>query len=713
MRRHARFRPFAARGRLVIVLIVITFSLSSAATVALSIWTTSRSQHRAALIQVAARQRTLAERYVNDVLLRQRGLQADPQLTGRIMAGSVHALLHGGTAPAVNGDDDPTVLPAVTGSELRAQLMQEQRLVGDLMRTGTAILAGRPGTVPLTAHEHLTMASPVQRLRTLEALTSNVALNAARTIATADDRNIASLLTMQVVMGVSGLLLSLLLAWALVRATRRQTAHFQTLVTSSSDLVLVLSVDGCRYASHTLVSMLGSPEAELLGAGFARCVHDDDRAAVEETAANGAPARLLFRVRNAAGDWRHLDAHITDLRHDRHIQGVVVNARDISERVRLERELTEQARRDTFAGQLVEALEIADEESAAHDVVERAMVEIDRAAPMELLLSDSSRTHLKQAATSPTAGAPGCPVGSPFSCVSVRRGNPVVFESSEALNACPKLRDRPEGTCSAVCVPISFMGRALGVLHSTGPVGVPADREKIAQLTTLAAQAGARIGTVRAFERTQLQAATDEMTGLDNRRTFERHLRDVSAHRGRFAVALADLDSFKLLNDKHGHEAGDRALRLFAQVALDTVRDGDRVGRWGGEEFMILFPGSNQDQAVKEVERIRTALAAAHTGDHPRFTVSFGVADSSSGGTVQELVQVADAALYRAKQGGRDQVQTFGDLPAARMNGNGNGNGRPAREELEAEGSRPARSRSLFHQAAVDDDPAPAGIELR
>src|SRR5207249_5199383 len=143
---------------------------------------------------------------------------------------------------------------------------------------------------------------------------------------------------------------------------------------------------------------------------------------------------------------------------------------------------------------LVEALEMADEEQSTYEVVERAMVEVSEQTPMELLISDSSRAHLERVATSPTAGAPSCPVESPFSCVAVRRGNPVVFDSSESLNACPKLRDRPDGECSAVCVPVSFMGRALGVLHTTGEVGKPLAPEQVAQLTTLATQAGARIG---------------------------------------------------------------------------------------------------------------------------------------------------------------------------------------------------------------------------
>src|SRR5262249_15826885 len=281
---------------------------------------------------------------------------------------------------------------------------------------------------------------------------------------------------------------------------------------SSTDLVLVLGQAGCRYVSRSVASMLGRAESELLGDGYLAAVHEDDRDIVEHARLEARPERIVIRLRNSAGEWRHPHPNVTDLRADRYVRGVVLNARDIPDRVKLERELTLQAQRDNFGSQLVEALEMADEENATFDVVERAMVEVEPTAPMELLLSDSSRAQLERAAASPVSGAPGCPVESPFSCVAVRRGNPVVFESSEALNACPKLRGRPNGVCSAVCIPVTFMGRALGVLHATGPAGEPLQPSQVAQLTTLATQAGARIGTVRAFQRTQLQASTDSLT---------------------------------------------------------------------------------------------------------------------------------------------------------------------------------------------------------
>jgi len=319
-------------------------------------------------------------------------------------------------------------------------------------------------------------------------------------------------------------------------------------------------------------------------------------------------------------------------------------------------ELRAQSQRDVFGTQLSEAFEMVDEEEATYEVVERAIAEISVSTPAELLLADSSRAHLRRVASSPLAAAPGCSVESPFACVAVRRGQPVVFDSSEALNACPKLRGRESGPCSAMCVPVGFMGRSLGVLHATGPVGSPPAADQMAQMATLATQAGARIGTVRAFAKTQHQASTDGLTGLINRRTLEVKIRELLKAGTPFTLAVADLDKFKAINDTYGHEAGDRALRLFSQIAAAALREGDLLARWGGEEFTIILPGLGRHQAVAVLDRIRDSLKAAPSGAHPRFTVSFGVTDSSIGVSMEQLLQIADAGLYRSKQAGRDRV---------------------------------------------------------
>jgi diguanylate cyclase (GGDEF)-like protein/PAS domain S-box-containing protein len=698
LRSSRSFQPFAARSRRPIVAILVTIALVSGVGALLSVRATAGSRHGAAVVEVAGRQRTLAERYVQEILLVRSGEVADPAKTVALLAASAHALLDGGLAPAVNGDDDEILLSRTSDPTTRVELEQEQRLVRDLEATGRAVLAGMDvSAVPLTAHEHIASHDAIERLRIVAALTSNVSLDAARSIAQRHDRSISRLIMVEILLAIGGLIVSLLLAWALIAATRRQTVHFRSLVSSSTDLVFVLA-GGCRYVSKSVTSAFGRPESELLGDRWLGLVHEDDRAAVAAAEREGRPQELVVRMCTAAGEWRHLEAHLTDLRHDRHVRGVVLNARDITERVRLEHELIGQAQRDTFGSQLSEALEMADEEHATYDVVERAMLEVGTDTPIELLLSDSSRAHLARVATSAAAAAPACPVQSPFSCVAVRRGNPVVFDSSDALNACPKLRDRPGGACSAVCVPVSFMGRALGVLHATGPVGAPPDAIQVAQLTTLAAQAGARIGTVRAFQKTQLQASTDGLTGLVNRRTVEGTVRGMLKQHRLFSLAFADLDRFKQLNDTHGHDAGDRALRVFAQITQDVLREDDIVARWGGEEFVIIVPDLDRRHAVETLERVRTRLAASHTGGHPPFTASFGLTDSTCGATLEQVIQAADACLYASKEGGRDRITVSeGEMDDATSFA-------PA---------RPERTRAPLQQAAEEEDPRPSGAEIR
>jgi diguanylate cyclase (GGDEF)-like protein len=331
--------------------------------------------------------------------------------------------------------------------------------------------------------------------------------------------------------------------------------------------------------------------------------------------------------------------------------------------------LRSEAGRSSFSNQLVEALEMADSEAEADRVIARAMGAISDVHPMELLLADSSRAHLERACVHPKTGAPNCSVESPYSCIAVRRGHPQIFSDAEALNACPKLLGRMGGSLSAACVPVNFMGRALGVLHVTGAKGKPPNPEQIAQLTALGVHAGTRIGTLRAFERSQLQASTDSLTGLTNRRAGEEVLNNLLAVDSAFAIVMADLDFFKRLNDTQGHEAGDRALRLFADTARGVVRDRDHVVRWGGEEFALLLPGANAERAAEIVARLRAALAQAHlVSGTPIFTASFGISDSTMGRDRETLIRLADEALYRSKQSGRDTC-SLGDPQAPGLAG--------------------------------------------
>ena len=151
-------------------------------------------------------------------------------------------------------------------------------------------------------------------------------------------------------------------------------------------------------------------------------------------------------------------------------------------------------------------------------------------------------------------------------------------------------------------------------------------------------------------------ANTDALTGLLNRRGIEPELERLLAAGG-LAVVMFDLDHFKRYNDRHGHMVGDEALRRVAGVLIGATRAGDRVARFGGEEFTVALTAADADAAHAYAGRVMDALRAEEVADDLRLTVSAGIAThGADGATVESLLRAADAALYRAKAAGRDRV---------------------------------------------------------
>jgi two-component system cell cycle response regulator len=179
-------------------------------------------------------------------------------------------------------------------------------------------------------------------------------------------------------------------------------------------------------------------------------------------------------------------------------------------------------------------------------------------------------------------------------------------------------------------------------------------------------------GLLRAQEALRTQATRDHLTGLWNRRMILDHLhRELrrAAHEHRpFAIALADLDHFKVVNDTHGHAAGDELLREAARRIRSAMRDYDLVGRYGGEEFLLLLPGCDATAARDVAERVRAEIAAnpAPVGDVELVvSASLGVAWTTTGDVGPSLlIQAADEALYRAKSLGRNCVEVGAASPA-------------------------------------------------
>jgi len=319
-------------------------------------------------------------------------------------------------------------------------------------------------------------------------------------------------------------------------------------------------------------------------------------------------------------------------------------------------ELASEAARHRFRAELDEGLRMCDTEDALVELVGRAFDRLDPDGSSELLLADASNAHLRAAVES-SAGGPGCGVTTPWDCPAVRRGHTRQFPTSTALDACPHLRGRAAGQVSATCIPLTVLGSPVGVVHRADVDRTVVPDLLLDELETLADVVGSRLSVLRAMATNERQANTDALTGVRNRRSLGDELHAMERGGHRVAIAFADLDHFKDLNDTFGHDAGDRALRLFTRVVQGAVRDGDLVGRWGGEEFVLVFPDADRSVAAAACERIRDALRAEVQGATvPPFTASFGVADADQAGSLEELLELADQAMFHAKAAGRDRV---------------------------------------------------------
>ncbi len=165
-------------------------------------------------------------------------------------------------------------------------------------------------------------------------------------------------------------------------------------------------------------------------------------------------------------------------------------------------------------------------------------------------------------------------------------------------------------------------------------------------------------------QKLDVEASEDPLTGLTNRRSMERHLENAMLEaraRGRiFSLVMGDIDFFKTINDTYGHDFGDEALKMVSDALKSSVREGDVICRWGGEEFLILIYGTEKEAKVI-AERIRKTIEAGklvHNDNEVRFTITLGVSSYKPGYNMEKLIARADDRLYYGKRNGRNQVVT-------------------------------------------------------
>jgi PAS domain S-box-containing protein len=341
----------------------------------------------ALVVNTAARQRTLVERYTKDVLLVVDGLQADPEESGEAMRQPVDVLLDGGSVRAPQGDGSRVEIPPARDWKVRRKLEQNRRLIDELIRTGDRLLDG--------GRDDPSYAADVTRLRVLSAQLSSVSNDAAQEITQQTEASLSRLVRIEIALGLLSVLAALAIGLLLRRAGAEQAAQFRSLVNNSSDLITVLAPDGTiAYQSPSVQRMLGRRAADVVGTALGDLVHPDDQHHVNVSItklveAPGATANFGCRLQHEDGSWRHVESICTNLADDPRVNGLVLNIRDVTEQAALRKSIGDLlhnlARRSQ--GLVDRQLELIDE-------LERSEVDPDRLH--ELFRMDHLATRMRR-----------------------------------------------------------------------------------------------------------------------------------------------------------------------------------------------------------------------------------------------------------------------------------------------------------------------------
>jgi diguanylate cyclase (GGDEF)-like protein len=219
-----------------------------------------------------------------------------------------------------------------------------------------------------------------------------------------------------------------------------------------------------------------------------------------------------------------------------------------------------------------------------------------------------------------------------------------------------------------ICVPMVSKGRLRGVLQVVNKLGGGEFSEEELHLTErLAEHAAIAIENASLYRQAYLASITDDLTGLGNTRHFHRVLPELLARGGPLALLVLDLDAFKEVVDRYGHLVGSRVIAAIGRQLAKSLRPSDFAGRFGGDEFVILLPGSDVDDACTLAERLRAdvedyARLEGEDVDVSGGTASIGIAvHPAHAGDSLELFRAADAAMYEAKRRGKNRVVVAAD----------------------------------------------------
>ena len=458
---------------------------------------------------------------------------------------------------------------------------------------------------------------------------------------------------------------------------RPDELFLEQLVESAPDAMLVVDDAGTVvFANRRCEVLTATPRAQLIGRSVDTLVPSGSRAAhpanrdryAADPRTRPMGAGLDLRLRAAAGVEVPVDISLSPFQHDGR-RFVAAAIRDVTEREHAEHELraaqvelqrtVEDLRRSTelllMANELGDLLHSCRSVGDAYLVLSRFGASFFPGSSGALYRSGADGEELELA----RAWGDGTAFDRAFAaaeCWGFRRSRIHLCGADGDLR-CDHMSER----CRSACVPLLAQGETLGVLVVCFGPGIDLPDDVEGRARSLGEHLSLALANIILRETLRAQSIRDPLTGLYNRRYLDEHLhREVHrSDRSGSPVGLIaiDLDQFKQYNDEHGHAAGDSALVSIAAMLRLRSRDEDVVCRQGGEEFLIVLPGASVEATAERAEELRRACADLPFGPGRSLTISAGVGCyPQQGASIDDVLAAVDAALYAAKEAGRDRV---------------------------------------------------------
>jgi len=466
-----------------------------------------------------------------------------------------------------------------------------------------------------------------------------------------------------------------------------QETHTQIITSTVVDGIITINENGLiNFVNPAVTTFFGYSENELIGKNIKMLMpdpdhknHDNYLKAYHET----SKAKIIGIGREVMGKRKDgsvfpLELAINAMDRDGK-RFYVGTLRDVTERYESSKQIGEtidqmeqRANEMTLLSGLNDLLQTCQDLDEIYLVIERVMCKMFEDLSGVLYVLDDKNTNLVLA--SQWNNAKEHKVIEHKDCLGLRRGSPYLSTDAQPILKCQHFAEH--STPASFCIPLTAQSSTIGLLtvfHRN------AEQDPIILLSqtqqdlviAVSKQISIALANLRLRLKLEQQSIHDALTGLHNRRYLQEILpreiqRALRLEKPQLAVMMIDIDYFKKINDTHGHEAGDRVLREIARMLKTNTRNEDIVVRYGGEEFLLLFPTLDMQGAYDRAELLRSEIKKTNIEIEgirlPKITISVGIAClPEHGSDDQTLIRLADQALYSAKAAGRDCIVISGN----------------------------------------------------